>query len=252
MVPKKINYVWLSDSPLNYLARKCIASWKKVLPDYEIKRWSMKDFDFSSMPLFVRQALTQKKWAFVTDYLRLYILYTFGGIYFDSDVLVLKKIDSLLNASFFSGIEFHKQDFERFSHLVDEEGKPHADHIPGLCMQAAIMGSESGHPFLKKCMEYYESHPFIKEDGSLATDFIAPDIFAYSAREFGFLYKDCEQHLANDMVLYDSSVFAGTLSEVTANSYAIHTCNGSWRDTTLLQRLKAEYYKLRALQRNRV
>ena len=247
MIPKKINYVWLSDSPMNYMAKKCIKTWKKRLPDYEIKRWSMNDFDFTKMPKFVNQALQLKKWAFVTDYLRLYILYNYGGIYFDSDVLVLKSFDSMLGSSFFSGIELHKNDFAKYKHLVDEEGNGLANHIPGFCMQAAIMGSEKNHPFLKKCMSYYENNNFVNEDGSLSTTFIAPDIFAFYARDFGFKYKDCKQHLQNDMVIYDSSTFAGTLSETSKNNYAIHTCNGSWRDLGICSRIKAEFFKLRAL-----
>ena len=249
MIPKKINYVWLSDSPLNYMARKCITTWKKKLPDYEIKKWTMNDFDFSKMPLFVNQALQLKKWAFVTDYLRLYILYNYGGIYFDSDVLVLKSFDSFLNSSFFSGIELHKNDFIKYKHLVNEQGEALANYIPGFCMQAAIMGSEKGHPFLKKCMTYYENNSFINNDGSLSTTVLAPDIFAFHARDFGFKYIDIEQHLQNSMTIYDSSVFAGTLWETAENNYAIHTCNGSWRDISLLTRIKSDFFKFRALHK---
>ncbi len=106
-----------------------------------------------------------------------------------------------------------------------------------------------GHPFLKKCMEYYEHNDFIKADGSLSTTFIAPDIFAFCARDFGFKYKNTEQHLQNDMTVYDSSYFAGNLYETSDNNYAIHTCNGSWRDVTLMSRLKDDYKKVKILRR---
>lgn len=247
MIPRKINYVWLSGRPLNLVARRCVSSWKKVMPDFEIKRWTMKDFDFSTMPLFVKQALEKKKWAFVTDYLRLYILYKEGGIYLDSDVLVTRSFSPFLENSFFSSIELHKNDFIPYRHLLDEEGNAKADHIPGFCMQAAIMGSEKSHPFIYKCMEYYKNRPFIQKDGSLYTTFIAPDIFAFCARDYGFKYIDSLQHLENGMTIYDSTVFAGSLYERHINNYAIHTCSGSWREMSFLQKLKVLFFQLKEI-----
>lgn len=247
MIPRRINYVWLSGKPLSFLARRCISSWKKTMPDFEIRCWTMKDFDFSSMPLFVRQALEREKWAFVTDYLRLYILYNEGGIYLDSDVLVTKSFNPFLDNSFFSGIELHKNDFMPYKHLLHEDGTAKADHIPGFCMQAAIMGSEKHHPFLKRCMDYYRERPFVQEDGSLFTTFIAPDIFAFCARDFGFKYIDSTQHLSDGMAIYDSSFFAGALSELHENNYAVHTCAGSWRDKSFIQRFKELRYQLKRI-----
>ena len=98
-------------------------------------------------------------------------------------------------------------------------------------------------------MEYYEHNDFIKDDGSLSTTFIAPDIFAFCARDFGFKYKNIEQHLQSDMTIYDSSIFAGTLYEISENNYAIHTCNGSWRDVSLITRLKIELKKIKILHK---
>lgn len=105
MISKTLNYVWLSSDEKPAMIKKCIDSWSLVLPNYEVKGWKADDFDFSQMPIFVQEALAKKKWAFVTDYLRLYILYNYGGIYVDSDIFIKKNIDKFIdNIFFFCGI----------------------------------------------------------------------------------------------------------------------------------------------------
>ena len=86
MIPKTIHYCWFSCNPKPKLAEKCIKSWKKHCPDYEIIEWNEDNFDLSTAPLYVRQAYEAKKWAFVTDYVRLKLVYDYGGIYMDTDV----------------------------------------------------------------------------------------------------------------------------------------------------------------------
>ena len=95
MIPKIIHYVWVGGKPLTPLAEKCIASWKKYCPDYEIKRWDEKTFDVNQNK-YCKQAYECKKWAFASDFVRLYVLYNEGGIYLDSDIEVLKNFDDLL------------------------------------------------------------------------------------------------------------------------------------------------------------
>ena len=102
MIPKTIHVIWLSGDEKPSMIQKCMASWPRVLPDYEIREWSAADFDFDSMPLFVQQAVAARKWAFACDYLRLAILYEHGGIYLDSDVFLKKDISAFLDAPFFS------------------------------------------------------------------------------------------------------------------------------------------------------
>ncbi len=89
MIPKIIHYCWLSSEPYPEKIQNCIDSWKKILPDYEIKLWNMNNFDINSID-FVKEACSVKKWAFASDYIRLYALYNYGGIYLDSDVLIKK------------------------------------------------------------------------------------------------------------------------------------------------------------------
>lgn len=103
-IPKIIHYCWFGRNPLPPLAEKCIASWRKYLPDYEIKEWNEDNFDISIVP-YVEEAYHMKKYAFVSDYARFYILYHHGGIYFDVDVEVLKPFDDILAKGPFMGLE---------------------------------------------------------------------------------------------------------------------------------------------------
>lgn len=96
MIPKIIHYCWFGGNPLPKLAKKCIRSWKKYCKGYEIREWNESNFDISTAPLYVRQAYEAKKWAFVTDYVRLYVVHEYGGIYLDTDVQIKKKLDDLL------------------------------------------------------------------------------------------------------------------------------------------------------------
>lgn len=101
MIPKKIHYCWLSDDPMPEKLLKCVESWKKYLPDYELVKWDLKKFPLSKNP-WVREAFENKKYAFAADYIRLYALATEGGIYLDSDVEVLKSFDDLLKYPYFN------------------------------------------------------------------------------------------------------------------------------------------------------
>ena len=97
MIPKIIHFCWLSNDPYPKEIRQCMDSWKKVMPDYEIKLWNMETFDVSSAPVYVQEAVKARKWAFAADYIRMYALYTEGGIYLDSDVKILKRFDDFLH-----------------------------------------------------------------------------------------------------------------------------------------------------------
>lgn len=142
MIPKKIHYCWFGRGQMPELAKKCIESWKKYLPDYEIKEWNEDNFDLNAYP-YVREAYDNRKFAFVTDVVRLYALYTEGGIYMDTDVEVLKSLDGFLHHVAFSGFE-------------DDHNIP-----------SGIMASEKGGKWAKDNLDYYVGKHFIKEDGSL-------------------------------------------------------------------------------------
>lgn len=103
-IPKTIHYCWFGGKQLPPLAKKCIASWRKYLPDYEIKRWDESNFDVNIIP-YTAQAYEAKKYAFVSDYARFWILYKYGGLYFDTDVEVIKPMDDIIAAGPFMGCE---------------------------------------------------------------------------------------------------------------------------------------------------
>lgn len=104
MIPKIIHYCWFGGNPLPELAKKCIKSWEKYFPDYEIKEWNESNFDFNSCN-YVKEAYEARKWAFVSDYARFKILYEYGGIYFDTDVEVVNSMEDILKKGAFIGRE---------------------------------------------------------------------------------------------------------------------------------------------------
>ena len=178
MIPKIIHYCWLSDEPFPKKIRKCMETWKKTHPDYEIVRWSTKNFDINSIP-YVKEAFEARKWAFAADYIRMYALYTQGGIYLDSDVILLKRFDDFLNNSFFSSMEYHPTQIEKCGTMnyIDSNGKRIADkYIEGIQIQAAVMGAEKGNPFVKEVMDWYSDKHFVNEDGTIRTNVLSPYI----------------------------------------------------------------------------
>lgn len=223
MIPKVIHYVWLSDEKLPYVARKCIESWEKSCPGYEIKKWSLKDFDIDSIQ-FVKEAIKSKKWAFATDYLRLYILYNEGGIYLDSDIFAKKSFDGFIDDEFFSFIEYHHDSI----HPV---------------IQAAFLGSEKGHPFIADCLDYYNHAHFFNDDGSLNMK-LAPDVYAEAAKKYGFC-DEVKEQILDGMHIYGPEMVAGTPHEIAPQNVAIHMCAGSWRNFNFIQKFKKkiEFYR---------
>ena len=108
MIPKIIHYCWFGHGPKPELIQRCMASWKKYLPEYKLKEWNEEDFDVNCIP-YVKEAYKQRRWAFVSDYVRLYALYHDGGIYMDTDEEVLNPIDRFLSLAAFSGYQNAEQ-----------------------------------------------------------------------------------------------------------------------------------------------
>jgi len=145
MIPKIIHYIWFGNNPLTPLAEECLASWKASMPDWEIKRWDESNFDISAAPLYVRQAYEARKYAFVSDYVRLWTLEQYGGVYVDTDVKVLRSYEPLLSDTAFIGME------ESLAHM------------PGTC----VMGCEPHCRWVKDMLALYDSATFFNPDGSL-------------------------------------------------------------------------------------
>lgn len=233
MIPKKIHYCWLSNDPFPRKIRKCMDTWRKMLPDYEFKLWNTHNFNINSVP-FVKQAYEQRKWAFAADYIRMYALYHEGGVYLDSDVKVLKPLDSLLNHGFMSSLEYHPTQIEKDGSraMIDADGhRIKEGFVSGIQIQAAVMGAEKGNRFIADVLDWYQTHDFINPDGSLLTNVVSPMIYAQVAEKYGFMYKDQDQPLQDDVMIYRSEIFAGNKHEVTPASYAVHLCAHSWHPT---------------------
>lgn len=149
MIPKVIHYCWFGRNPLPESAQKCIASWKKFLPDYEIKEWNEDNFDVNIIP-YTKEAYEAKKYAFVSDYARFWILYKYGGLYFDTDVEVIKPMDDIIERGPFMGIEV----------AANEGNCPKV--APGLGL-----GVNPGLGLYKELLDEYEKLSFKNVDGSL-------------------------------------------------------------------------------------
>lgn len=208
MVPKIIHFCWFSGEKKPRLIRRCIKSWRKILPDYEIKCWDANSFDFDSVP-YVKQAYARKKWAFVADYVRLYALYTEGGIYLDSDVEVYKRFDEFLKYSFFAGTDIRNPEIKHFG------------------VEAAIMGSEKGHPYLRECLDYYNQLQFVKADGSLNMK-VMPDIISPILEKYGYRPLDETQYFSDNMVVFSSTYFANSNASNYKNIHARHWNTSYW------------------------
>ncbi|GHU81312.1 glycosyl transferase [Clostridia bacterium] len=145
---KVIHYCWFGGNPLPDSAKKCIASWGKYFPDYEIKEWNESNFDINANE-YTKQAHEAKKYAFVSDYARMWILYTYGGLYFDTDVEVIKPFDDILEKGSFMGFE------------IDGGTQDKMYVAPGLGLAAT-----KGLKIYKEVLDVYDKLNFYKEDGT--------------------------------------------------------------------------------------
>mgnify|MGYP002515726071 CR=1 FL=1 len=206
MIPKKIHYCWFGRGKMPELAMKCIASWKKYLPEYEIKEWNEDNFDLDLYP-YVREAYDNRKFAFVTDVVRLYALYHEGGIYMDTDVEVLKPLDSLLVYDAVSGFESPTQ-------------------IP-----TGLMACREGHPFFKELLDEYDGLHFKREDGSLDMTTNVTRI-TNACLKYGFIPNNKLQ-IVNGFVFLPKDYLCpinhdGHTLCLTENTLCIHHFAGSW------------------------
>ncbi len=210
-IPKIIHYCWFGYNPKPKMAEKCIKSWKKYCKGYEIIEWNEDNFDISSCPLYVRQAYDEKKWAFVTDYARLKIIYENGGIYFDTDVEIIRKIDDLLDNNCFMGIE--------------------RAHECAKVASGLGIGCIKGFPLIKEIMDDYNERTFIKADGTHDITTCTVLNTAILAKH-GYVEENRLQTVAG-ATIYPSEYFSpmdmtNGKMYTTKNTYSIHHYGLSW------------------------
>lgn len=205
VIPKTIHYCWFGGKPLPSLARDCIESWKKYCPDYEIIEWNEERFDIHANR-FVEEAYVAGKWAFVSDYVRLYALYYFGGIYLDTDVEILQPLDRFLEEKAFTGFE--------------------AKDMP----VTAVMGCQKGNPLYEELLNYYADRSFIVNGQYDITPntIIITDIF----QRYGVKLNGKKQTVANCTIYPEKTFCPNSLRQIFGQypkeSYAIHHFMDSW------------------------
>ena len=222
MIPKKIHYCWFGGKELDEKSKACIATWRKFLPDYEIVEWNETNFDLNQND-FVREAYEKKKYAFITDYVRLYALYHDGGIYMDTDVEVVKSLDDLLSNRAFTGVE--RGDY---------------------CITGTL-GAEPNHPWIETLLKYYEGRSFVLENCELDMTTNTTIITAITKASYGWKEGNKLSTLNDGIVIYPFDYLCaknGMTNEyrITENTYTIHHFNGSW--STHSNKLLRNYVRL--------
>lgn len=209
MIPKKIHYCWFGGKELPEDVKKYIDTWKKYCPDYEIIEWNENNFDVTQNQ-YCKEAYEAKKWAFVSDYARLKVLYDYGGIYMDTDVEVVKPLDDLLQYNWFSGFESEDR------------------------IQTGTMGAGWNSTVIKIFLDNYNERHFIKDDGSfdLTTNVevmtkLLKEKYKVQLNNTRQIFDDNSLLLPFDY-LCAKSFFTGEISE-TENTYTIHHFKGTWR-----------------------
>lgn len=207
MIPKIIHYCWFGGNELPSLEKKCIDSWKEKCPDYQIIEWNENNYDLDKGP-YIKEAYDAKKWAFVSDYARLDIIYTYGGIYLDTDVELLKNLDDVLDCHCF---------------LTTEK--------LGLINTGLGFGAEKGNVNLEQMLKRYDNIHFKLGNNLYDT---LPCTYRNTAPfiEMGFQALDQIQ-VINDAVIYPPEYFSPMDYEskkvnITAKTISFHHYNASW------------------------
>ena len=216
-IPKVIHYCWLSNDPVPQQLQQYMESWHRLMPDYEFIKWDFTRFDKASSA-WVSEAFDNKKYAFAADYIRMYALYTMGGIYMDMDVEVLKPFDDLLDRSYFLC-------YER----------------DATCPEVATFGAEKGCEWVRLMLDYYRDRHFVRPDGSFDT-LPLPQLTKKVLESNGYSFRPIDskakppQTSADNKVIYlgpyqlfsPKSYETGEL-DITKDTYSIHRFAESWK-----------------------
>lgn len=221
MIPKIIHYCWFGGKELPELAKKCIASWEEKCSDYRIMRWDEDSFDISSVP-YVKEAYESKKYAFVTDYVRLWVIYNYGGIYMDTDVEVCKGLDEFLYLHAFSGFESYTD-------------------VP-----TGIMAGEQYSSIYMELLDYYSNRHFVNQNGEmdLTTNVT---IFTNIFEAKGLIRNNSKQTVA-EYTFFPTEYFCPNDKDRLYRKdkiYTIHHFAGSWLPEEEIKRRNSIQYRIK-------
>lgn len=231
MIPKIIHYCWFGRSPLPKKAKKCIESWRQYLPDYEIREWNEDNFNVNLIR-YTAEAYRLNKFAFVSDYARFWILYHYGGIYFDVDVELIKPIDDILSKGAFMGCEEYSLDYSKLNPAT------------GLGMAAPVQ-----HPFYAQVLAAYKTKHFVNWKGKnietvvgIISDLINSEKYTKDMNDIVYV---------KDIYVYPPEYFCplnfytGELI-ITNNTRSIHHYQASWvnKEENIFRRIKRRLHNI--------
>lgn len=216
MIPKIIHYCWFGKNPMPKEFEDNIATWRKNCPDYEFICWNEEKFDVFSVE-YVKRAYQMKKYAFVSDYIRLYALFHYGGIYLDTDVELFKPLDCFLKHRYFMGRDRKSKSIE-----AEEVG-------------TGLIGSEKNYAWLKEILDVYNSDQLFAPNDKIYLQTINWVMTAHLFAKKGFRKDNTLQVLDEGLTIYPTTFFSPMDYKTrriykTENTYAVHKYAGSWED----------------------
>ncbi|MCT3358263.1 glycosyltransferase family 32 protein [Latilactobacillus curvatus] len=223
MIPKKIHYVWVGGKEKSPDVKRCMATWTAQLKDYEIIEWNENNFDME-MNDYIKTAYEQKKWAYVSDYIRAYVVYHEGGIYLDTDVLVLDDLSAFLDDKAFVGYENAQYPF------------------------TAAFGAEAHHPFVKDMLDFFDDESFEFDKNDQMKNVNTKTVSDILIDKYHCQLGDQEQVLETGIHVYPS----GILCNPSVNSSTIHVFTGTWMEGQKpLKRKINKWFKIRTTTKRR-
>ena len=246
MIPKIIHYCWFGKGLMPQSQKKCIEGWKKLMPDYEIKRWDESTFNLDDFPL-AKYACEVKKYALASDVCRYNVLSKFGGIYLDTDVELFKRFDDLLDCNFFTGVELYRE-FKK-EHIAEKylnpDGSPKnpGEDVPHFEVLTSTMACCPGFEMVVKIRDYYNTVEASPERALHYREWVNNDrLVARYCAERGFKYKDETQHFGDGMVVYGTGMFGHEYCENPNYTISYHHNAATWDSDRWTKRQRREFF----------
>ena len=210
-IPKLIHYCWFGEGEKPQFIKDCIESWKRILPDFDIMEWNERNFNIEESNDYVKEAYHFRKWAFVSDYVRLYALYKLGGIYLDTDMLLFKRFDEFL--SYKAVFSFESKDY----------------------VATCFIAAEPGNPFIYTFLREYETLHFVDSNGKLNDNLTNVRILTKLLKEEG-LVQNGKTQMINQLIVLEQKYFApndfiNIFGHFRKRCYGYHLAGASWQNS---------------------